>query len=403
MDFVLRSPRRFLGAAPFVLAVGALLTPFSAQSVFAQGTKPVTPAVAPRQQAPTAPDEFVSDVGGFRVLFPGTPKPVDANGTGLSRQFVLSKAGVVYLVGYQDYPRPVTAPRDIKSVFEVARSQATSDGEKLLSERELKVDGAATREYVTEDADARMTTRVVLAGRRVYKLITAVKRSSAAGAETNPAPGAAFLDSFHLLNKPEDRTAYAMDPSDQSVLEEGMRGSVEAGIYRNDMLAFTMVMPDGWQLVDEKQFQYANNRGSRSAGGGVTDDSIDRSIRNTANLVAVSKYSFGTPRNATMVLGLERLTAPDITAKTVATSALNAMKSELPLRITKDVYLTRAGGVEFAAFTTALDLADGVFRQSYFVTIRRGQAVTIVFSYVYDDDGLTLEKSLLSMRFAGRS
>lgn len=400
MAFVFSASRRGFGSVLFSLA---LITTVSTQAGFAQGPTPSTASVAPQTAAPAPPAEFVSDEGGFRIKFPGTPKPVDANGAGASKQFVLSQRGVVYLVSYQDYPRPVSAPRDIKSVFEVTRSQATSDGEKLLNERELTVDGSAGREFVTEDAKARMTTRVVLAGRRVYKLITAVKRPSAPNTEPNVAQGTAFLDSFHLLKRPDDRTAYGVDPVDPPVLEEGMRGSVEAGIYRNDLLAFTMVMPDGWQLVDEKQFNYANSRGSRSAGGGGTDDSIDRSLRNTANLVAVSKYTFGTTRNATMVLGLERLTDPKTTAQTVAASALSAMKAELPLRVTKDVYLTRAGGVEFAAFTTALDLADGVFRQSYFVTIRRGQALTIVFSYVYDDDGLTLEKSLLSMRFAGRS
>ncbi len=347
------------------------------------------------------PADFVSNVGGFRIKFPATPK---SDTGGVSPHFILTKGGVVYFVGYQDYPRPITAPPDIKSIFEVARTQAVSDGEKLLSEREFKVDGAPGREFVTDDARAQFTTRVILAGRRVYKVIAGVKK--AAGAVPTPNANGAlvttFLDSFHLLNRPEDRTAYASESVDEPVLMEGMRGSVEGNLYRNDVLSMTMQLPDGWQVVDEKQFAYANNRGGRSAGTGGVDDSVDRSLRNTAHLVAVSKYAFGTPRNATMVVSLERLADPSRDARTVAASALAAMKAELPLRVTKDVYMTRAGGVELASFTTALDLADGVFRQSYFVTIRRGQAITIVFSYVYDDDGLTLEKSLLSIRMAGR-
>jgi hypothetical protein len=351
----------------------------------------------------SAPADFTPPDGGFRIKFPATPKPVDATGSGIPQQWALTKGGIVYFVSYQDYPRPVTAPRDIKSVFEVAKTQALSDGEKLLSERELAADGAVGHEFVTEDAKSRLTTRIFLAGHRVFKLIAGLKRPTAAGADPNQALAQTFLDSFHLIGKPADRTAYATEPVDEPAPVEGMRGTVEAGMYRNDILALTMVLPDGWQVIDEKQFNYANSRGSRSAGGTGIDDSVDRSLHNTANLVAVSKYAFGTPRNATLVMSLERLAAPGVTSQTVANSALNAMKAELPLRVTKAVYLTRAGGTEFASFTTALDLPDGVFRQSYFVTIRRGQALTIVFSYVFDDDGLSLEKSLLSIRFAGRS
>jgi hypothetical protein len=360
-------------------------------------------AQTPSNVPASTPVDFAPTDGGFRIKFPAPPKPVDANGSGVPQQFALTKGGIVYFVSYQDYPQPITAARDIKSVFEVAKTQALSDGEKLLSERELTADGAAGHEFVTEDAKARLTTRIFLAGHRVFKLIAGIKRPAATGPAPNQALALAFLDSFHLISKPVDRTAYATEPADAPVLGEGTRGTVEAGMYRNDILALTMVMPDGWQVIDEKQFNYANSRGSRSAGGSGIDDSVDRSLRNTANLVAVSKYAFGTPRNATLVMSLERLAAPGVTAQTVANSALSAMKAELPLRVTKDVYLTRAGGTEFASFTTALDLPDGVFRQSYFVTIRRGQALTIVFSYVFDEDGLSLEKSLLSIRFAGRS
>lgn len=383
--FSLAASGRFAAFASSVFAVVAMVLP-----VLAQSGSPATVSA-----------DFVSTAGGFRVKFPATPKSDTA---GALPHFVLTKGGVVYFVGYQDYPRPITAPSDIKSIFEVARTQAVSDGEKLLNEREFKVDGAQGREFVTEDAKSRFTTRVILAGRRVYKLIAGVKKPAGAAPSPNSdgVLATTFLDSFHLLNRPDDRTAYANEPVDRPVLMEGMRGSVEGNLYRNDVLALTMQLPDGWQVVDEKQFAYANKRGGRSAGTGGVDDSVDRSLRNTAHLVAVSKYSFGTPRNATMVVSLERLSDPNADARTVAASALAGMKAELPLRLTKDVYMTRAGGAEFASFTTALDLADGVFRQSYFVTIRRGQAITIVFSYVYDDDGLTLEKSLLTIRMAGR-
>jgi hypothetical protein len=357
------------------------------------------------QQAVAAtqpPAEFVSKEGGFRIKFPGTPKPSTSQqkletGPAPYHQFLLTKSGVVYLVSYIDHSTVSGSAQDIKAFYELARAQESAGGQKLVSEKTVSVDGVAGREFVTEDQDARLTTRQFLVGKRLYKLIAGIKRTDqAASADAI----AAFMDSFHLLERPADRTAYAKDPDPEEPLGGGLLGSVEGGLYRNDVLSVSMKLPDGWLVIDEKQYGFANNRGSRTATRSGVDDAVDRSMKNTATLVAVSKYSLGTPRNASLVMGLERLRDPAMPAQAIAAGSLAALKAELPLRVTREVYTTRLGGAEFASFSVAVDLPDGVFRQNYFVTNRRGQALTITNSYVYDDDAQAMERSILSLRFA---
>lgn len=382
-------------------AVALALVFIVGQPAWAQSTRP---AAAP---ATAANADFVSNEGGFRVRFPGTPKTSVSQqtlptGPAPYYQFVLTKGGVVYLVSYVDYPRAFNSPKTIKVFYDTSRDNSISGAAKLVTEKSVKADGVEGREFITEDGDSRLATRQFLVGRRLYQLIIGVtiKPGSPGLTPERVAQASAFLDSFHLLQKPADQTAYASETGDQTVATDGVRGSVEGHIYRNDVLAITMILPDGWHVIDDKQFEFANTRGSRSAAKSGLDDSIDRSLKNTANLIAVSKYSLGTSRNATMVMSTELLSDPKATPAAIAAGAMNVMKAALPLRVTKEISSIRVGGVDFAMFTAAVDLPDGVFRQSYYVTNRRGQALTVVFSYVFDDDATVMERSLLSLRFA---
>lgn len=166
-------------------------------------------APARAQQGPPAPvaeydpkawKEFVSQEGRFSIRMIGTPRAstqeVDTvMGKLLSHTYLSQTKTGGYMVGYTDFPRYEETPAFVKGVLDGARNKLIEGGKRrMLSEREITVEGHAAREWLVEDGPLVFRARTLFVSGRLYQLLLAVP-PTVAFTNARPSP------------RPEDRTA----------------------------------------------------------------------------------------------------------------------------------------------------------------------------------------------------
>ena len=151
--------------------------------------------------------EFSSETGRFRIMFPGAPAESDNSAGELAgRKFVL-KTTAYYLVGYHDFPENVAAalerhPELRKQLFDKSRDDLLATKAKLIEDADISVDGNPGRSIKFElETGVTLWEQSILVGNRVYQLlVTAPNESPAAGrSEFNEMRAKKFLSSFKLL------------------------------------------------------------------------------------------------------------------------------------------------------------------------------------------------------------
>lgn len=160
-----------------------LFTLTSASSFcFAQTGKPsdeLSPPPAPAvEYKPNAWKEFVSQEGRFSVRMPAPPK--------LNRQEADTPSGKVpsylyvaedraggYMVGYADFPNYSESPDFVRAVLDGVRDKvlASAPGMRLLSEKEITVEGHAGRELLVTNGYLLFRAETFLARGRSYQLL----------------------------------------------------------------------------------------------------------------------------------------------------------------------------------------------------------------------------------------
>jgi hypothetical protein len=142
--------------------------------------------------------EFNSPAGHFAATFPGNPdektKAIStAEGPVEMHEFLATSGQRAFLVTYSDY---VKAENEVPAAQRMAgwRSGVISD-RKLLSERELTLDGVPGREMVMVTTEGlRVTARGFFRGKRLYQALVAAPTSDLGPEDTEH-----FLASFKLL------------------------------------------------------------------------------------------------------------------------------------------------------------------------------------------------------------
>jgi len=135
--------------------------------------------------------EFSSPEGKFTILMPGTPEKKTQDALGL--KLVMYGANVrngAYAAGYADIP-PGT-PVDLHGAVDgIAKGQAG----KILSEKDVTVEGATAREFEVESTKPKghVAGRVFVINNRLYQIFAAGSNLRLADADIQK-----FLDSFKL-------------------------------------------------------------------------------------------------------------------------------------------------------------------------------------------------------------
>ena len=151
--------------------------------------------------------EFVSVEGKFKVMFPDIPKKsnkeiVGKLGKRQSYSFEVSSTPTAFAVTYQDLPNlPTTNQDSLKFLHDNLRDKALKEtNSKLISGREIWLDGKLGRELIVTIDNQILTNRMYFVGNRQFQLTTSVDSSISTNEEIVSAVNT-FLDSFQIIEK----------------------------------------------------------------------------------------------------------------------------------------------------------------------------------------------------------
>lgn len=163
---------------------------------------------APVEKDAAAWKKLAPPAGGCTMLLPGTPTEnknvVDTKvGKLENRTYTLKTSMALYMVAYADFPDPISDPDLIKRMLDSGRDQALSNTNgKLKSEKDIKLDGHAGREWLVEMPDDLVArARAYWVRRRLYQAIVLMEEASNASpavVKLHEDVAAKFLDSFAL-------------------------------------------------------------------------------------------------------------------------------------------------------------------------------------------------------------
>jgi TonB family protein len=187
---------------------------------FAQSGGPPPPAI---EYSERAWKEFSSPAGGFTVLMPGTPKLTTVEvETALGKlphaRYALVTGTTAYLVSYTDLPYKSEDPKAVKHALDAGRDNVLAQGPsmsiKLLSEREIALEGHAGREWLFHGKGFVLRIRAYYVNGRIYQLVlsgppSVVFKNGRPSADPQDRTefyemiSARFLDSFKLTTAQE--------------------------------------------------------------------------------------------------------------------------------------------------------------------------------------------------------
>ena len=143
---------------------------------------------------------FEPEIGGFSILFPGTPEKQTetvptAGGTIETTFFLVEQEDMGYSVNLADYSEMSLSESDVEVVLDGAREGAVRNvGGELLEEAEITLDGHPGRALkIAVDDEFVVDARFYLVGNRLYVL-----QAISIGQTSKPSRVEKFLDSFQL-------------------------------------------------------------------------------------------------------------------------------------------------------------------------------------------------------------
>ena len=147
--------------------------------------------------------KFKSTEENFTISMPGEPRQERNSGRGPFGNghhiYSIESNGVSYTVSNSVFENPPTQPKDIKRVLDFARDVVlTVTSGKLLSDKDISVEGYPGREVRIEKDKKVWTLHAYVVKGRMYQLMTTEPKAKEQSPDT-----AKFFDSFKLLAPPE--------------------------------------------------------------------------------------------------------------------------------------------------------------------------------------------------------
>jgi TonB family protein len=173
---------------------------------------------------------LVSMDGGFEVSMPGKPAynthQMETPSGKIPRYSYLLKTNVgSYLVSYFDSPLSWDDPKAVQRALDAERDGilAADKQRKLLSEREIRIEGYAGRELLIRDGDRIVRNRYFIARRRAFQIFLNVPRNVAFRTGV-PSSDTADLTEFYEMIVARFFDSFKLIPGGQAASSNGAGG-----------------------------------------------------------------------------------------------------------------------------------------------------------------------------------
>ena len=183
-------------------------------------------------------------------------------------------------------------------------------------------------------------------------------------------------------------------------------GSIEGTTYTNRYFGLKLTIPENWQIQDDETKKKMMESGKRKIMGGdkQVEKTLDTSLLNTLNLLAVFKYPVGSGMRHNPSFGCvaEKITRfPSLTARDYLIGTKSFMqKSQVPYTF-REIYSRSIGGRGFVVLPAQAPLNGAIVYQNYYTRIMKGYALVFIITYSTDEELRPLEEMLKSVRFGG--
>ena len=185
------------------------------------------------------------------------------------------------------------------------------------------------------------------------------------------------------------------------------KNRVEGGALSNDFFGISFDVPKGWTVLGVAENKAAMEAGRQIVEEGASEKKkagIEASINRVGVLLNAAKNPPGAPNqsfNALLLCMAERIptavikTGPDYFSAMQRIFVGTAAKMEL----TSPLRAQRVGGVAFTVADVQSTIGAGVAAQRYYITLSKGYALVIVYTYFDDADLKTLDEVISSIKF----
>ena len=183
-------------------------------------------------------------------------------------------------------------------------------------------------------------------------------------------------------------------------------GTIENSVYRNEYFAFTMNIPDGWHVQDDKAKEMITDIGQDVLVG--EDKNLramaDRAQKTTVNLLAVFEHPLGSPvpfNPSLMGLGEKVAHLPGIkTGKDYLFHARRVVeRGQIEYVFPRETYFQVFDGVGFDVLDAEMSVLDMTVKQRFYSTIIGDYALFFVVSFSTEEESKSLEQVLQTINF----
>lgn len=234
---------------------------------------------------------------------------------------------------------------------------------------------------------------------RTQTLLALLLSAAATGAQTAP-PKETKKDATPTPPKPE--IAIIAPPVTPATM-----GKLEGGVYTNDFFGISFRVPDGWVVHDEAARGAIMQVGKELVEEGASDRKkqlLEASTDRTQFLLSVSKYAPGKAGpgfNALILCLAERV--PTAIVKTgadyIALVQRTMQGTSAKVELSGPVRTQRLGNGDFTVADVKLTAGPVITAQRYYVTITKGHALVLAYTYLDESDLKTFDEFIRSVRY----
>jgi hypothetical protein len=346
--------------------------------------------------------EFVSDEGGFKIKFPGTPmkktSTIDTAAGQISMTKLSASSSVAtYAVAFMDFPAAVTDPLELKIRYDGGRDAVLRGmpGSTLIDEKDMYFGDRFGREFVVEDTSVTATYRVFLVQQRLFEIVVFTRRLGKAPEQVRNNYKKTiedFFNSFVIMNIPAPKEQPPQFPTSFGV-------KIEDGNFTSEFFEFSIKLPENWHLLTAEEREFIeDSKNSISKKKSKAQEQLELSAKNSQDLLTVMKFPVGSEENSALHIIAERTSfANFVPLRILQIASERLYVGQLGLQVTKPVENVRLNGVEFAR-VGLLNPNNGAKIDIYMAN-RKGLALEFVLSYTSDADLARLESSLQTVNF----
>jgi hypothetical protein len=131
---------------------------------------------------------------------------------------------------------------------------------------------------------------------------------------------------------------------------------------------------------------------------------LEQAVGNTLNLLTAYQYPVGAAVhfNPAFLCAAEKI--PPAAAGATDADYMAVLKqtfrySQAPITVDRDVYTEQVGGLTFSVIDITTRFPNAIGHQRYYTHIRRGYALSLVLTYLTDEQLRTLDGVVKSVRF----